>query len=163
VKITMNDVHEMGTIHGTWTFGRPMWMVEPLPSFNREVRVTGIGLETVSGEGTMQRTDTQLLVLPVGPYNGLTLSYRLDTAGGQLVPLGKSTVEPGTQSQYALVARVNAPSPGCHEARVLVTVKSGDTTRVFRTPWYVGLDTGISKGPDEHVCEPTTTASPTHS
>ena len=104
----MNDVHEMGTIHGTWTFGRPMWMVEPLPSFNREVRVTGIGLETVSGEGTMQRTDTQLLVLPVGPYNGLTLSYRLDTAGGQLVPLGKSTVESGTQSQYAMVARQRA-------------------------------------------------------
>src|SRR4051794_28414205 len=84
VLLTMNDGEEAGTVHGQWQFGRPMWMVMPVPSFNHSVRVTDLRFQTVSGLGTIDGTDAQLLVLPAGPYRGLTLSYQLDTSGGHL-------------------------------------------------------------------------------
>jgi len=155
VRVTMDDFEGMGTVHGTWQFGRPMWMVMPVPSFDHAVRITDLTFETVSGGGTITRTDPQLLVLSAGPYRGLTLAYYLDKQGGQLVPFDKLTIEPGVHRELQLVALLNSPTPGCHEARLVLTVKAGDSRRTFRPRYYVGLDTGLSKGQGEHHCDAT--------
>ena len=159
----MNDGQEMGTVHGDWQFGRPMWMVMQVPSFDRDVRVTDMSFETSSGQGTISATRKQLLVMNTGPYRGLTLSYRLDTQGGRLVPLDKLTINAGDHPELALVALINSAVPGCHEARLVLTVKAAGSEHTFRPRWYIGVDTGVSHGHGRHHCDTAPAPSPTAS
>ena len=162
-KVTMDDGQEMGTVHGHWQFGRPMWMVMQVPSFNRDVRVTDLRFELASGQGAINATHKQLLVMSTGPYRGLTLSYRLDTQGGRLLPLDKLTIRAGDHPELALVALISSGTPGCHEARLVLKVKADGSQRFFRPRWYIGLDTGLSGGRGEHYCDPTSSPSQTPS
>ena len=129
-----------------WPLGKQMYLVFPVPSFNRPVLISDVELVTISGAGYFDHPAAYLLSPYSGAWPGTNLTDIKPELTSPRIPLRDLPLYKA-DGRASMVVPVNIHQRGCHYARVVLKLRALDdgSTHTLSTIWEVGLDTGLTR------------------